>query len=131
MRKGLTEEPLTTSNQHHICITHPYINVMTWFLKVLYRCHISFESWIEKSTVLGEPIRKSKDRVRDRLENVGLIVDKVSRANAKTGTSNDCKTARNFFSQTHVYVIVGCADMKYKDMISKIRKKLCTILRII
>ena len=22
VRKGLTEEPLTTSNQHHICITH-------------------------------------------------------------------------------------------------------------
>ena len=94
VRKGLTEEPLTMSNQHHICITHSRINVMTWFLKVLCSCLISFESWIEKSTVLGEPICKSKDRVRGILENVGLIVDQVSGANAKTGTSNDGNRAQ-------------------------------------
>ena len=33
-RKGLTNEPKTVSNQHSICITHSYINVLGWILKV-------------------------------------------------------------------------------------------------
>ena len=34
-RQGLTQQPLTTSNQSSITITHSYINVTSWFLKVI------------------------------------------------------------------------------------------------
>ena len=52
VRKGLTNDPLTDSDQRHICVTHSYINVLSWFMKILYRCHINYESWVEKKTVL-------------------------------------------------------------------------------
>ena len=42
-RQGLTQKPLTTSDQTRITITHSYINGTTWFLKVLYRCHIDYQ----------------------------------------------------------------------------------------
>ena len=34
-RLGLTQEPMTTSNQESITVTHSYINGTTWFLKVI------------------------------------------------------------------------------------------------
>ena len=130
-RKGLTNNPLTDSDQHHICVTHSYINVMSWFLKVLYRCNISFESWVEKSTVLGEPIRKAKVRVQNKLESVGIIVDRVSGANSKGGTSNDGNTARKFFTETYVDLIADCVDEKYKTVIRNLHKNLSCILRLV
>ena len=36
-RKGLTQQPITTSDQHSICLTHAYINIPKWVLKILYR----------------------------------------------------------------------------------------------
>ena len=36
-RKGLTQQPIITSDKHSICITHAYINIPKWFLNVLYR----------------------------------------------------------------------------------------------
>lgn len=104
---------------------------MSWFLKVVYRCHISYQSWVEKSTVLGEPIRQAKGRVQDKLRNVGIIVDQVSGANSKSGTSNDGNTARKFFSETHADLIVECVDEKYKDTIRTLHKNLSVTLRLI
>ena len=130
IRKGLTNQPLTDSDQHHVCVTHSYINVMSWFLKVLYRSNISYESWVEKSTVLGEPIRRAKVRVQDKLRLVGLIVDQVSGANSKTGTTNDGNTARDFFSETHADEIVDCVEGKYKEVIQRLHKNISVILRL-
>ena len=98
-RQGLTQEPKTSSSLHSICVLHSYINVLGWFLKVLYRCESGYECWVEKSTVIGDPIRRSKERVQDKLRPAGLVVDQVAGANAKTGTSNDGNTGRNFFLQ--------------------------------
>ena len=55
-RQGLTQEP-KTSSQHSICVLHSYINVLGWFLKVLYHCESGYECWVEKTTIIGEPIR--------------------------------------------------------------------------
>ena len=54
--QGLTEEP-KTSSQHSICVLHSYINVLGWFLKVLYCYESGYECWVEKTTIIGEPIR--------------------------------------------------------------------------
>jgi hypothetical protein len=85
-RKGITAEPKTTSSQHSICITHSYINVLGWIMKVLYRCNCSYECWIEKKTCLGDHIRKSKEKVQTMIKDgLGLVIDKVGGLNAKTG----------------------------------------------
>lgn len=89
-RKRLTNKPLICSDQHSITILHSYINVLGWFLKLVYRFHISFEHWIEKSNIIGEPIRKSKLRVQNMPQDAtGLNLDRVAGANNKGGTSND------------------------------------------
>ena len=38
-RAGVTQEPISDSDQHGITITHSYINGTTWYMKMLYRCH--------------------------------------------------------------------------------------------
>ena len=86
---------------------------------------------MEKKTVLGESIRKAKERVQEKLHLVGVIVDQVSGANSKTGTSNDGNTARIFFCETHVDIIVDCVDDKYKSVIRHLHQNLSVILRLI
>ena len=96
VRKGLTTKPLTTDDQQNLCITHSYINCLGWFMKALYRCHISYESWREKSTVIGDPIQHAKDCVQATFKEYGLILDQVCGANGKGVTSNDGNQARRF-----------------------------------
>ena len=62
-RLGVTQQPIATSNQWSICITHSYINYTNWFIKVIGRTKASYEHWIEKSTYIGDPIRKGTDKV--------------------------------------------------------------------
>ena len=64
IREGLTQQPLTTSDQTSITVTHSYINGTTWFLKVLYRCHINYHHWVEHADPRGEHIRCAKDSFR-------------------------------------------------------------------
>ena len=63
-RSGVTNEPLSDSDQHCITITHSYINGTSWFLKVLYRCHADWPKWIEKAGY-EHHLQKSKDTVRE------------------------------------------------------------------
>ena len=97
-RKGLTKKPLTTSDQTNITITHSYINVTTWFLKLLYRCHIDFKNWTEKSGPLGDPIRNAKDRVLDNiLADTGLNLDRCSSGgHGGTSTNGPHSTEKTF-----------------------------------
>ena len=131
-RKGLTSEPLTFSDQHSICILHSYINILIWFLKLIYRCHIAYECWIEKKTIIGEPIRRAKANVQKMLkESTGLVLDQVAGANDKTGTSNDGNQARRFFKWETRDVIVNCVEDKYKETVACLHKNLSVILRVI
>ena len=62
-RKGLTQQPITTSDQHSICITHAYINIPKWFLNILYHLNQEYLVWPESKTVFGEFIHKGKEIV--------------------------------------------------------------------
>ena len=48
-RSGVTQTPISESDQHCITITHSYINVCEWFMKILYRCHADYLVWVEKA----------------------------------------------------------------------------------
>ena len=48
-RSGVTQQPLSNSDQHCITITHSYINGCNWFLKILYRCHADYPQWTERA----------------------------------------------------------------------------------
>ena len=131
VRKGLTTKPVTTDDQHNLCITHSYINCLGWFMKVLYRCHILYECWIEKSTVIGDPIQHAKDRVQVNFKEHGHIFDQVCGANGKGGTSNDGNQASRSFSQKYGEIVVGCVGDKYKNAIRQLHLNLSSILRLI
>ena len=89
-RKGLTQQPITTSDQHSICITHAYINIPKWFLNVLYRLNQEYLVWPESKTAFGNFIRKGKENVFDIfLQNTGMALDVVQQSNSHGGTSTD------------------------------------------
>ena len=99
MRKGCTAKPLTTSDQHSICITHSYINGTTWFLKLLYRCYADYTCWIEHSDKRGDSVRDAKPYVLNKIEaNHGLILDQCALSTAKTGTSTTGGKGRRSFA---------------------------------
>ena len=133
--QGLTQRPLTTSDQTSITITHCYINVTTWFLKLLYRCHIDYKTWIEKSGPLGDPIHNSKEKVLDKiLADTGLKLDRCS-SGGYGGTSTNGPQGRRFFSEEIVNTISellsGRASMKHQKNIMLLHSQLSTILSIV
>ena len=131
-RKGLTQKPITSSDQHSICILHSYLNVLGWFLKLLYRCNQSYECWMERKTIIGEHIRIGKANVQTILrEERGLYLDQVSGANDKGGTSNDGNQARRFFHVDSADAVVSCVHPKYKENIKKLHQNLSVLLRVI
>ena len=131
-REGMTQTPLTTSDQHSICITHAYINVTEWFVKVLARLNAEYLHWVKKSTVYGEHIRAGEARVKIIIENGrGLRVSQVQNATAKTGGSTDGNTGREFFKQKSLPTILACVKTKYQDDLSKLHKNISSALRII
>ena len=53
-------------------------------------CHIDYQQWIGKSGPLGEPIRKSKDRVLDTIhQETRLYLDRCNAAGGKGGASTN------------------------------------------
>ncbi|CAL4194646.1 unnamed protein product, partial [Meganyctiphanes norvegica] len=132
VRKGLTKQPITTSDQHSICITHSFINVTTWFLKLLYRLNQDYLVWRESKTVLEEYIRKGKDNVYDIiLKNTGMALDVVQQSNSHGGTSTDGNSGRRFFSVECVTSIKLCTKEKYHRSVLHLHLLLSTILRVI
>ena len=99
MRSGVTKEAISDSDQHLITITHSYINGCTWYMEMLYHCYADYQRWEEKSTALGEPIRRAKEIVRDSIhDETGLKLDYVNSAGAKGGTSTTGEQLRAFFT---------------------------------
>ena len=134
-RKGLTQKPLTTSDQTSITLTHSYINVTTWFLKLLYRCSIDYKHWVEKSGPLGDPIRNSRDRVLDNIrENTGLDLDRVS-SGGHGGTTTNGPQGRRFFSEeileTIQELLSGKPSEKHRDNVLLLHRQLSTILSVV
>ena len=63
-RKGLTQRPLTTSDQRSITITHQLINGTSWFIKFLIRVHFHvFKWWVGKYLSQGQWLETGKTHV--------------------------------------------------------------------
>ena len=62
-RKGLKQQPITTSDQYSICITYTYINIPKCFLNILYSLNQEFLLWPESKTWYREFICKGKEIV--------------------------------------------------------------------
>lgn len=131
-REGLTQKPITTSNQHSITVTHSYINGTSWFIKLLARLKREFFVWVEKKTVLGEHIRLGKEEVLQTiLEDTGMPLERVSGSNSKGGTSTDGNSGRRFFSEELVESLKKCVPSKYLTDVLRLHLLLSTILRVI
>lgn len=134
-RSGVTQKPITDSDQHSITITHSYINGTTWFLKMLYRCNIDYKVW-EKKAGYSEHLDKSKAKVQEVIKKkTGLCLDYVNSAGGKGGTSTDGKQGRRFYSDELTPVIrdllsVRC-NVKHKQHMLTLHKQLSIILRVV
>ena len=97
-------------------MTHSYINGVTWFLKVLYRCRADHLHLVEKSGPQGEPIRQAREQVLKAIhEGTGLYLDKVN-STGKGGTSTDGNQGRRFFQRRYLNVL--------KDYLMRSTKKM-------
>ena len=130
-RFGLTQEPITSSDQHSVAVTHSYINGTSWFVKLLARINAEYFQWIEKSTCYGDHIRAGTNRVKDILEETGLRVAGPSGPLGKGGGSIDGNTGRRFFDEKSLPCILNCVDEKYHENLKILHKNMSVILRII
>ena len=130
-RLGVTRQPITSSDQASITVTHGYINCTTWFLKVIYRCHARHHCWIEKSDQRGDRIRRSRDRVLDALHTeTGLYLDKVD-STGKGGTTTNGNQGRRFFSEEVVVCLRNLVPEQYKDNLLLLHQQVATILSVV
>ncbi len=134
-RSGVTQKPISDSDQHCITITHSYINGTTWFLKMLYRCNIDYKVWDMKAGY-SDHLIKSKETVQEEIKKkTGLRLDYVNSAGGKGGTSTDGKQGRRFFTDELITVIdellsTRC-NMKHQENMRTLHKQLSVILRIV
>ena len=131
-RRGLTKEPITTSDQWSICITHSIINCILWFLKWVARLECEDLQWVEKSNCYGDHIRNATERVSNIIEKeLGLRINQVCGSLSKGGGSTDGNTGRRFFSFNALPTILQCVPSKYKDDVHNLHKNLSAALRVI
>ena len=77
---GVTQKPITSSDQWSLCITHSYINITDWFIKVLGRIRAGRLQWTLHKDPRGDAIRKGEKEVGDEIEKqTGLRLNKVNR----------------------------------------------------
>ena len=67
-------------------------------------------------------------RVEKRVQERGLVLDQVSGANDKGGTSSDGNQSQIFFSFDSSDAIVACVPTKYKDDIRQLHQILSILL---
>jgi len=129
IRKGLTQKPLTRSDQRSICITDSYINVTGWFIKLLSRCHIDYKYWVEKTGPLGDPIRKAEQRVLNNIRsNTGLILEACNKLGQRSGTSTDGPQGRRFFSEKLLSSLNELPVLKYKQHLLELHCQISAVL---
>ena len=130
-RKGQTQEPITEFDQYSICITHTYINVTNWFLKLLARL-ASDRVWVESSTYKGEPIRRATKRVQDAIGvATGKEINQVANSVAKTGGSTTGQVGREFFTEKFLPVILDQVPERDRENVTKLHRNLSAIFRVI
>ena len=130
-RLGVTQQPITSSDQTSITVTHAYINCTTWFLKVIYRCHAKHHRWIEMSDRRGDPIRRARDRVLDALrKETGLYLDKVD-STGKGGTSTNGNQGRRFFSEEIVVCLRNLVPEQHRDNLLLLHQQVATVLSVV
>ena len=103
---------------------------------MLYRCYADYQRWDESATILGEPIRKARDIVRDSINNkTGLKLDYVNSAGAKGGTSTTGEQARVFFADKSHPVIKELLskpnNIKHQENMLNLHRQLSIVLRVI
>ena len=129
VRKGCTAKPITTSDQHSICITHSYINGTTWFLKLLYRCYSNYRCWIEYTDKRGDSVQREKSKVLKVLEDRhGLILNQCASGTAKTGTAITGGQGKRLCSEKVVQTLSEIIPEKYKQNLLLLHKQLSIIL---
>ena len=100
--------------------------------EIFYRMNAEYFVWRESKTILGEHIRRGKDRVFSLIkDNTGLVLDVVCKGGAKGGTSTDGNQGRRFFSEEVVETLKLCVKEKYVDKVLQLHCLLSVILRVV
>ena len=129
LREGQTKPPITIFEQRSICITHTYINVTNWYIKLLARLD-SDRTWVERGDPRGDPIRGGTERVQEAIYKAkGKRYNQVGNSVAKTGGSTTGQSGREFFTEEFLPAILQRVDDKDKEAVSKLHRNLSTIFR--
>ena len=134
--KGITQKPITTSNQEHICVTHSLINCTNWFLKLLARCRANVKMWKkEKYGSRGDKIRKANEELQEMIEmRTAMRIDMCNRAGEKTGGSTKGNDGRDFFFGKHTgsidQIIKEAVPEQFQQGLLELHRDIGVILRI-
>lgn len=135
-RQGLTQMPLTKSDQRNITITHTFINGASCFFKFLIRVVLDYRHWIEHKDPRGQPLRNEKARLQKHIrDKTGLRIDECA-SSGFGGTSTDGNTGRRFLSAEMNYILQEKIpnirpDTNYKENAILFHVQLSTIVRLI
>ena len=133
VRKGLTQMPMTISDQRSITVTHSYINGSKWFIKFLGRVITCVKKWSlkEKSPqeiLVGHANTKILKEIK---EGADITMEKLN-SGGHSGTTTTGNTGRKFFSQKLVPVVEKLiGDEAVRQTVLTLHLKLSIVLRVI
>ena len=127
IRRGLTQQPITSSDQWSICVTHSYINCTEWLIKLLSRLNAEYHRWVEKSNCYGDHIRAGNEGQKIIEDETGLRVNQIYGTLGKGRGSTDGNTGRRFFDLKSLFL---CASMGNTNLIC-LHTNLSVLLRVI
>ena len=124
VRKGLTQKPLTTTDQHSITITHGPINGVGWFVKFLALYKSKTFKWAVPADRRGDHFRAEKGRILARIKDTTALTLEAAQGTGHTGTSTTGNSGRVFFSEVLKPVIDTIIPDKCKKCEAKEKEEL-------
>ena len=131
--QGLTSKPLSEDNQHFMTITHQYINLTNWTLKIMYHMKANILHWPEtnKGNIKSKIVKAKESILQDLRTKTGLRLDQINGSNEKTGNSTTGQQGREFFSEKHRLSILEYVPTQHQDNLKKLMHQLSVILRVV
>lgn len=132
-RKGLTQMPLTISDQRSITITHSYINGTRWFIKFLSRVLAKALKWsFPKASRQFKLIEFQKERILKIIQSkTGLTLERLNKG-GRSGTTTTGNAGRRFFSSELAPTLQELVDdTNTRSDVLSLHRKISAVLRII
>ena len=137
IRKGITQKPITLSDQRAITICHLYINGPNWWLKFFSKVAAGVKRWRLKDKASSAAIHQEaqKERMKTAIKSqTGITLDRLNKG-GNTGSTTTGNAGRHFFTNEITQILedllVEAGVPEHVEAVKYIHIRMSVLVRII